>query len=93
MTRRDWRKTAMPLPEGPLALQVWYRSPLWDKDHTLGEDPVWIKDQLAWCGRALDAAREWTDEELGGLWITSRKSAHCAECTRKQTEWDARGKW
>ena len=90
MAGRDWRKTAV-LEEGELSLGVWYRGPLWDKDHLLGEDPMWQADGIAWCGRALEAARDWDNEEFGGIWITNRKSAQCAECRRRQLEWETRG--
>jgi hypothetical protein len=94
LAKRDWRKTTEKVPLlGLLQLHVWYRSPLWDKDHLLGEDPVWEEDGIAWCGRALEEARNWDSEELGGLWITNRKSAPCAICKRMQTEWESRGKW
>ena len=91
MAKRDWRKNAERV-RGPLWTNEWFRSPLWDKDHLLGADPVWEADGLAWCGRALDYAREWEDEEAGGLYITNRTSAKCAECKRRQIEWEGRQK-
>ena len=42
------------LQDQNLSVHVWYRSPLWDRDHLLGEDPVFRDENLAWCGRALD---------------------------------------
>lgn len=88
---RDWRNKAEQVG-GPLWTNEWFRSPLWDQDHLLGADPVWKEDEIAWCGRALGAAREWTNEDYGGLWITNRTAAKCAYCKRKQKEWEARGK-
>ena len=90
MSKRDWRNQATKV-EGPLWIREWFRSPLWDKDHLLGEDPAWRDEELAWCGRPLGEAREWVDEKIGGLWITNRTSAKCAYCSRRQKEWEARG--
>jgi hypothetical protein len=89
MSKRDWRTNAV-IVEGPLWIKEWFRSPLWDKDHCLGQDPDWQAEEIAWCGRALGAAREWSDEQYGGLWITNRKSAKCSECARRDKEWDER---
>ena len=89
---RDFRNRYVQVSVGELlAANVWYRSPLWDHDHLLGEEKEWANDQISWCGRALDAARDWTDgEEWAGLWISERKSSRCPYCTRKQSEWDER---
>ena len=92
VSKRDWRLNAIKV-EGDIELNVWYRSPWYDKDHLLGEDPVWTTDGIAWCGRPLIELVTWPDEEIGGLWITNRKSAQCAECKRRQIEWDNRGTW
>ncbi len=89
-TKRDWRKEAT-REDGDLQFNTWYRSPIWDKDHLLGEDPVWAEDGITWCGRALRYAQEWDSEELGGVWITNRKSAPCAACKKRQLEWESRG--
>lgn len=85
--KRDWRKQATRV-EGPLWTHEWFRSPWWDKDHLLGVDEVWQADELAWCGRPLGWARDWESEELGGLFVTNRTSARCADCARRQKEWD-----
>ena len=90
MGKRDWRKEAEQV-EVDLMFNTWYRSPLWDKDHLLGEDPTWEADGLSWCGRALTYARDWDSEELGGLWYTNRRSASCPQCKKRQTEWESRG--
>jgi hypothetical protein len=84
LAKKDWRKQAEKVEE-PLVHGDWYRSPLWnDHDHLLGRTPEHISDEIAWCGRALSYARDWTNEELGGLWYTNRKSAKCAECNRRE---------
>lgn len=76
-----------------LALNVWYRSPLWQDDHLLGELKELSNDEISWCGRALGYAREIPDTgdrgSLGGLWRSSRTSGRCATCKRKQEEFDA----
>lgn len=89
MARKSWRDDARRVEE-ELQDHVWYRSPLWDKDHLLGQDPVWREDGLAWCGRALEVARDWDSPEVGGLWYTNRASAQCAQCKNRDKEWDAR---
>ncbi len=93
MPKGDWRKREGLVqlePETELQPNEWYRSPLWTKDHVMGLTPTHINDGVSWCGRALTVARDWEDEELGGLWYTNRKSASCPECKRRQTEWDGR---
>ena len=92
MAKRDWRLLAIQVT-GDLELGVWYRSPLWDKDHIVGEDPVWFNDGISWCGRSLAYARDWDNNEAGRLYFTNRTSAQCAECKRRQVEWEGRGQW
>lgn len=67
-------------------LGVWYRSPLWDHDHMLGRTRDHKEEKVAWCGRALEAART-MDNELGGLWLSERKTGKCSECRRREKEW------
>jgi hypothetical protein len=91
MPRADWRVGAEE-PVGALQNGVWYRSPLWEKDHALGRPVEFVDDGLAWCGRPLQLAREgWGDPKLEGLWITNRTAAKCSECARLEREWKDRG--
>ena len=91
MAKRDWREKASRAEY--LIHDVWYRSPLWDKDHHLGRAPEFVDEGLAWCGRPLRLAMDgWGDPKLEGLWNTNRTSAKCAECKRRETEWDAANK-
>lgn len=62
------------------------RSPLWDQDHTIGVAPEFLEEGLAWCGRALYIALEWDDENLGGLWESTRKGNKCTICNNKIKE-------
>ena len=74
-------------PGEALELGVWYRSPLWPtEDHCVGRPKEWQMDEVAWCGRSLGVARDWENDELGGLWVTNRVSAHCAQCNRGEKE-------
>jgi len=85
LARKDWRTVAERVEE-PLTVGTWYRSPLWEHDHCLGRDPVWIADGSAWCGRALGTAMDWDNADLGGLWFTNRTSAKCTQCARQERE-------
>lgn len=88
---RDFRAKYVQVDPGEiLNANTWYRSPLSKSDHLLGEDRDWFEDEIAWCGFALGAARDFvTGEEYGGLWVSERRSGKCATCQRKQKEWDA----
>ncbi len=91
MTRhaRDFRNTSEKVDVGEiLSPNVWYRSPLWDNDHLIAEDREMFNEGLSWCGRALTYAQNWENEELGGLWISNRKSGNCGPCKSRQDEWD-----
>ena len=85
MAKRAWWETAE-LVEEPLTVGTWYRSKLSDHDHALGRDKVWIADGSAWCGFALEGARDWDNAEFGGLWFTNRTAAKCTRCARKERE-------
>ena len=86
LAKRDWRNGAERVT-GDLENGVWYRSPLWpNDDHLLHRLPVAMREGDAYCGRALSYARDWENEELGGLWYTNRKSAGCSECKRREAE-------
>lgn len=85
--KRNWRETAVPYFEA-VAHGIWYRSPLWEKDHALGRIKEFTAEGVAWCGRPLTAAQEgWGDPDLEGLWLTNRRSAKCSECSRREQEW------
>lgn len=89
---RDFRnRTIQCEPGTDLQPGIWYRSPLWDDDHCVGLIREWVSEELAWCGRALGEARDWDNEELGGLWYGERraKESRCATCRRRQKEWDS----
>ena len=89
--KRDWRPNAIPVVDDvPLTTDVWFRSPLYGHDHLLARTKTERDDGLAWCGRPLEDARTWDNDEYGGLWYTNRKSAHCFECDRKEKEWHAK---
>jgi hypothetical protein len=83
--KRDWRREENRVQE-PLIVGVWYRSPLWDHDHCLGRIKEFVREGDAWCGRPLQAAMDYDNSELGGLWFTNRtgSSAQCAECRRRE---------
>ena len=87
MPRTDFRKEYEPVTE--LTTKVWYRSPLWSDDHLLGEPREFYEDGIAWCGRPLADAMNISDEKLGGLFISERKSGKCSQCRVRQEEWDA----
>lgn len=86
MARKDWRSEATKVTAA-LEWAQWYRSPLWSHDHLLSRIKEGYQDGISWCGRALDYARDWDNEEMGGLWETNRKSAPCAECNRMEKEY------
>jgi len=89
--KRDFRNQYERVDKGTLLTgNVWYRSPLWEYDHLVGEDHTWYDDQIAWCGRGLGAARDgWGDKLLEGLWVSTRRGNKCATCKRRQAEWNA----
>ena len=82
MSRAEWRLDELEVDE--VERHVWYRGPLWEQDHMEGN----IEAGVAWCGRALDIALN-MDNELGRLWESTRVSAKCAECNKKEKEWKA----
>ena len=85
---KDFRKNYVKIGVGDhIVTATWYRSPLWSNDHLLGADDAFKSTGLAWCGRPLEAARDWGAEE-SGLWISERISGKCAHCARRQKEWD-----
>lgn len=87
---RDFRTYYRKLEEGePLVPGIWYRTPLYNNDHLLGERKEWQEQALAWCGRPLQAARDWPSDELGGLWVSERTSGKCGPCKTKQKEWES----
>ena len=87
---RNFRNTNVQLLVGEeLESGIWYRTPLSDSDHVLGLVPNLMDENDAWCGRALGVARDWVDVSYGGLWYSQRTSSKCAECARRQIEWDA----
>jgi len=89
---RDWRSKAIQVAsKGLLETGIWYRSPLYEKDHLLARTKVEFEDGLAWCGRPLEDARRWDNDEFGNLWYTNRKSAQCLQCVRREKEWHANG--
>lgn len=90
MPRINWRTTYEKAVN--VVPNVWYRSPLWDDDHLLGEAREFREEGIAWCGRALTAALEYgeKDDELGGLYVSERKTGKCSQCRSRQEEWKAR---
>ena len=92
MNKRDFRYKYIKVISDTqgLVTNVWYRSPLWDDDHLLGAELLWKDDEIAWCGRALGAARDWEDDVFGGLWLSERRSGKHTYCARRQREWDSR---
>ena len=80
MSRANWKLDENKVAE--VMRHVWYRSPLWDQDHMEGN----LEKGTAWCGRALDVALH-MDNELGGLWVSNRKTGKCSECVKKENEW------
>lgn len=88
MGKRDWRNQAEKA-EGVLENGVWYRTPLSEKDHLLGQPMEFVQDGLSWCGYALGYVQAWRNDEYGGLWFSNRNSrdARCAECRRKEEEY------
>jgi hypothetical protein len=88
LAKRDWRTNCERAEV--IVHDVWYRSPLWDKDHHLGRPDEFVAEGIAWCGRPLQVAMEgWGDPKLEGLYITNRRAAGCAECERREREWHA----
>lgn len=86
MTKRQtWKKEAERVSE--LVHDVWYRSPLWANDHLLGKPKHFSDEGLAFCGRPLLAAMEMTDDDLGGLFVTNRRTGQCSECRTRSKEY------
>ena len=86
---RDFRNTNVLVEPGTdLQFRIWYRSPLSKDDHLLGETFDHVDDLISWCGWGLGLARDWVDDEYGGLWYSSRTSNRCSECNRRQTEYE-----
>lgn len=88
---RDFRNVAVQVNPGQeLQPNQWYRSPLSKDDHMLGVKPEFMAEGIAWCGWDLITARDWDNEEYGGLWYSNRKSdsARCATCKSRQGEYD-----
>jgi hypothetical protein len=93
-TKRDFRERVDRVDAGEMLLpNVWYRSPLSNYDHLLGEEREWANDDIAWCGFSLGDARDMEDTgdkaSLGGLWVAERKGNKCSTCKRRQKEWDS----
>ena len=65
----------------------WYRSPLWGDDHSVGLRREFVEEEIAWCGRPLGVARDWDNEELGGLYYSERTGDRCAQCKNGNKTW------
>ena len=91
MNKRDFRNRYVRVdPDDIVVTDIWYRSPLWDDDHLLGADFTWKDDGIAWCGRGLEATKDWDADAFGGLWLSERRIGKCRYCLRRQREWDGR---
>lgn len=91
--KNNFRERCSQVDEGEiLQNEVWYRSPLSSRDHLLGMERDHDEQEISWCGFSLGYCRDLPDlgddDALGGLWVSDRKGGKCAECKRRQREFE-----